>query len=186
MTRYLLINGQPTVLKQCTIDGITWQNPTEAQIEQSGDGYPIEVDPMPEYDSETERIDPQWVQEPSCIRQQWTVSPKSNAERIEEIDSQIAAINEAFGRIESEIITYPANGKQYQLGWCSKYYAPLLLKDDQEYPTPVADITMETTQFSKSDLQALYNFLIAEATRRTMETNARLAELFQKKHELEG
>ena len=185
--RYTLTHGIPKLVRTITTaDGMTITNPSDEQIDQTHTGWPLEYTTQPSYDPATQYLESSWTQDTDCIRQTWTVQTKTAAMLIEDIDRQIAAINETFAALPETPVQYPSDGRYYLLGWAREYYAPLLLKSDVEYPTPVADTTLTTLTKTKAELQALYDYLIAEGAARTVATNTALAELYARRQELEN
>ena len=182
--RYTLDHGIPKLVRTITVDGMTITNPSDALVDQLHAGWPLEHTVQPSYDPATQYLTSDWTQDTDCIRQTWTVQTKTTEMLIEDIDQQIAAINADFAGLETVLVQYPADGRYYLLGWASKYYAPLLLKSNVEYPTPVADTTLTTQTKTKAELQALYDYLIAEGATRTLAINAQLSELMARKQEL--
>ena len=183
--RYTLENGVPKLVRTiATADGMTITNPSDERIDQAHAGWPLEYTAQPSHDPATQYLESGWTQDTDRIRQTWTVQTKTTAMLIEDIDQQIAAINEAFAGLPETPVQYPVDGRYYLLGWAREYYLPLLLKSDVEYPTPVADTTLTTQTKTKAELQALYDYLIAEGASRTITVNAQLAELMTRKQEL--
>ena len=182
--RYTLTQGIPKLVRTITVDGMTITNPSDEQIDQAHAGWPLEYTAQPSHDPATQYLESGWTQDTDRIRQTWTVQTKTTAMLIEDIDQQIAAINEAFAGLPETPVLYPTDGRYYLLGWAREYYLPLLLKSDVEYPTPVADVTLTTQIKTKAELQALYDYLIADGATRTLAINAQLATLMVRKQEL--
>ena len=183
--RYTLTHGIPKLVRTITVDGMTITNPSDERIDQAHAGWPLEYTAQPSHDPATQYLESGWTQDTDRIRQTWTVQTKTTAMLIEDIDQQIATINEDFAGLAETPVQYPTDGRYYLLGWAREYYLPLLLKSDVEYPTPVADTTLTTQTKTKAELQALYDYLIAEGAARTAATNTALAELYAHKQALE-
>ena len=183
--RYTLDNGTLHIVRAITADGMTITNPSDEQIDQFHAGWPLRYTTQPSYDPTTQYLVLNWIQETDSIHQTWMVQTKTAAMLIADIDQQVNAINADFARLESTPVLYPTDERYYLLGWAREYYAPLLLKSDVEYPTPVADVTLTTQTKTRAELQALYDYLIAEGAAKTAQTNAKLAELYARKQALE-
>ena len=183
--RYTLENGVPQIVRTIMADGMTISNPSDEQIDQAHAGWPLEYAAQPQYDPTAQYVEGGWVQEPSVIRQTWTVKTKTREMLIADIDRQIAAINADFDRLPETPVQFPSDERYYLLGWAREYYAPLLLKSDVQYPTPVADVTLTTVDKTKAELQALYDFLVQAGAVQIATTNAQLHELEERKKELE-
>lgn len=182
--RYTLENGIPKLVRAITVDGMTITNPSDTLVDQFHAGWPLEYTTQPSHDPATQYLESSWTQDTDHIRQTWTVQTKTAAMLIEDIDQQIASINEAFTGLAETPVQYPPDGRCYLLGWAREYYLPLLLKSDVAYPIPVADTTLTTQDKTKAELQALYDYLIAEGATRTLAINAQLATLMTRKQEL--
>lgn len=184
--RYTLNHGIPQIVRVIEVDGHTVTNPTDALVDQIHAGWPLAHTAQPSYDPTTQYVVQGWTQDIDAIRETWTVLAKTTEMLIDDIDQQIATINVEFAGLADVPVQYPTDGRYYLLGWAREYYAPLLLKSDVEYPTPVADTTLTTLTKTKAELQALYDYLIAEGAARTVATNTALAELYARRQELEN
>ena len=185
--RYKLENGVLRMVKKITRDGMDTINPTDELVDQLRQGWPLEQTAPPNvfdgsgFDPKTQIAVSSWEQREDCIRQVWTVKPKPVEDQIEEIDERVNQINSDFEHIGDEVVRYPEDGRCYKIGWARDYYLPMLIMDSLEYPQQVADITLATRDFTKQELQALYDFLTQEGAERIMATNSEIVTLNQRK-----
>ena len=184
--RYKLVENALLPVKKLEQDGMVTTNPTDAQVDAAGAGYPLVETVPPEYDESTQYLVHGYAQEADCIRETWTVTNKTNAMLCADIDAQMAALNEAYSTTLKTPVLYPATGKYYLPNWAGEYYTPILVDSATVYPIAVWDVQMATTLMTKAELEALRSYLVGVVQTQLTETMTQLAALTAQKAALEG
>ena len=151
--RYELINGQPSIIKRATINGLIYSNPSDAFLEANGVGYTRTVVNPPEITDETKKLSHTYEIVNGSITDVWTVVDKTAEELIDLYVSQITDIyhnSEAF-KNDGKIL-YPATGKEYIPRWLYEYYNAALISKEQYFPTPESTLTVTAVDGTSDEM----------------------------------
>ena len=181
--RYILKNNAIVPVTVIYTDTQIISNPTDELIDEHAAGYPLQDNPMPEYDAETQHAPvPSWEFVDNVITRTWTITDfteeelkeKRNAARYQRIEE----LNASLTTYKEEPIVY-TNGKGYLPRWVQEFYSPAYHIGESICPMPVtaADGTSDT--FTWEQFQDLYMFLLAASQQKVNEINAALLEVSQ-------
>ena len=71
--RYVLKNGALRPVAFVTKNGLVISNPPDSLVDELKAGWPLIVDPQPEYDLETQRLSPYYGFSGGAIHKKWEV-----------------------------------------------------------------------------------------------------------------
>ena len=174
--RYALENGKPVEIKSIIVDGMRIVYPTDAQVDEAGAGYPLQLTVAPEYDAETQTLQESWTLTGGNIVQTWTIidlpQPSPTEKRIAEINQLLAASNAAFMEFKETPIVYEANGLKYKPSYLPDYWVPLLPLGAAAFPQTIADADCVAREFTFEEFVSLYTWLLTVSAQEIATVNA--------------
>lgn len=100
--RYVLKNGALRPVAFITKNGLVISNPPDSLVDELKAGWPLVVDPQPEYDLETQRLAPYYDFSGGAIHKKWEVEaidpePEDGLEaRVEALERENAELKAAI------------------------------------------------------------------------------------------
>ena len=187
--RYTLENGKPVEVKAIVLGDMRIVYPTDAQVDAAGAGYPLQLTDPPEYASETETLEQTYSLENDIIVQEWTIiekpQPSEKERRIEEINNLINESNAEFEAFKETPIIYPGNGLRYKPSYVKDYWVPALVLGEAAFPMYISDADCIAREFTLSEFQTLYAWLLNESATEIARVNAYQQPLIEELRELE-
>lgn len=188
--RYTLQDGKPVEVISIVVDGMRIIHPTDAQVDASGAGYPLQLTDAPEYDTETQRLEESWTLTGGKIVQTWTIidlpQPSETERRIAEINQLLAASNAAFLEFKETPIVYEANGLRYKPSYLPDYWVPLLPLGAAAFPQTIGDADCVAREFTFEEFVSLYTWLLGVSAQEIKRVNAYQQPLLEELAELQN
>ena len=185
--RYTLENGKPVEIISIVVGGMRIVYPTDAQVDAAGAGYPLKLTPVPEYDTETQRLEESWALTDGEIVQTWTIidlpQPSETERRIAEINQLLAASNAAFLEFKETPVVYECNGLRYKPSYLTDYWVPILPLQ-AAFPMVISDADCVPQEMTYEEFTNLYTWLLTISAQEIATVNAYQTPLIEELEEL--